>query len=163
MAKRRWIAAAMVTLAFPTVALADSNGSPRPSVLTEGTIGANRFHVEAQIGPDGNAQGNVFVYDNSAKASYKANVLCISVQGNTARILGRITDIKTPGPTSFQGGGVMLRVVDNGKDENNPTDTVGNFLYTAAQSSGFESCNYPVGPVGTKLDHGDVRVDPGTP
>src|SRR3712207_5485042 len=119
---RRVVGLAVVALlALPGAAMASGFGNSEVGVIGEGKFGPNHFHIVAFGTNNGSAFGKIHVFDPSAGASYKADVVCLRVEGTEATLVGRLTHLKNQ-PVAFNGGAVLIRVRDSGKDVNNPTD-----------------------------------------
>lgn len=94
----------------------------------ESATGA-KFHVNAKSGPSGeDPKGRFYVeFKEAAEATppripfdFRGEVTCLNVDGNTARVGGRVTHAKGDLPGNpAEGGGFLITVVDNGEPGDN--------------------------------------------
>lgn len=87
---------------------------------------------------------------------------CLRVTGNHATVLANLTDLWNPGLAAFTGGGVLIDVVDNGKNEKSPPDLFSNILFVPSQFAGFGGQCPPNGLPPGPIDKGDIKVDDGS-
>jgi hypothetical protein len=143
-------------LALPGVASA-APPAPKDFVLGKGQIiGDNTFYVGALSDGNGaNPRGFVFIRDPDQY--FLGRVICLNVSGNRATILADI--VRQQGRPDLNGGGVWVRVKDNGRNGNPVPDEFSNWTYPAAawQARRPLGCLPPSDP-NAPIISGDVKV-----
>lgn len=81
---------------------------------------------------DGSVTGHLVYHDRAEDVTFEADINCVTIDGNQARLTGILT--KTFGPNADQsipvGSMVTFFVMDNGEGNGAPPDQVSNLYYT---------------------------------
>jgi hypothetical protein len=151
------MALALVAM-FVVPGIASAGGGPKKDfVVGWGEIsGNNIFHVAAMSDGDGsNSKGFVRIKDPDQ--SFTARVICLRVSGNRATLLGDI--IKQKGRPDLVGGGIEVRLADNGKHQSPVNDEFSNTTYGQAawQVRRPLGCAPPLSPM-SPIIRGEIKV-----
>ena len=129
-----------VFVAFPL--LADSGPSTNGSFKFGAASGELQFEFHAKAESDGSAKGEIKMsgsvtlpdHDDSGESvtevSMRVDVDCLSVNGNSAVMSGKITDSSNP---AYVGSRATLAVEDNGEGKKDPPDRFTWGLYAAPE------------------------------
>jgi hypothetical protein len=167
------VSCALSLAADPTISLG-SSGSGKPYVVGGGRYdrgpgpgssqgcGVN-FAINAH--PDGTtARGEQSYTINNAdgcgsselQGHVKANVTCLSVLGNTAQMIGTVTEASGFYATIVSvGDQVETDVVDNGTPSTGTRDTIGNYIYPAGTNA---LCTGPQTSGNFPVENGNITV-----
>jgi hypothetical protein len=167
---RRIIAAGVACLSVGAIATLPALADNGPSIHGEGYLTpfekgdfVNHFVFALQSSPDGSnllgmakVDGTIGSGASKVKHDFAGRPICMKVVGNQATFVIAF-DKKARNEDDL--AGARFWVADNGKDQRNPTDTVLNDRYNAAQLAGAncDDVTPPRPPV--TITKGDVRID----
>jgi hypothetical protein len=113
------LACALVSIGGPSVAKGDNQGADW-LVAGTGTIagfGDPMVHVNAQSNTGGiNPRGHFWIRYPNGGAEFGGEIVCLSVLGNSAALVGHIEQVKVANPPAgfVMGNYLTIRITDNG-------------------------------------------------
>jgi hypothetical protein len=107
---------------------------------------------------DGTAAGSLVVDSRGQSVRLKAVITCLNIfsDGKTAELSGRVTQTNTP--SIPRNSIVLLKVVDNGEGNNDPSDLVSDVF--GFPPSSLMNCNSSFFPNMFVPDAGNIQVRP---
>jgi hypothetical protein len=157
------VLAGLLPLALLAAALVTAASANRGERVGKAS-GAARFSVTAgqderirlragDGGPAAQDRGKIHYRNATAGFSYRARLVCVDVDGSTARF-GYVIPDREGVPASIRGLGVVFQVVDNGKPDTGK-DTVGYVSGTAASAT---ACDATAVSAAQQISSGNLRV-----
>jgi hypothetical protein len=154
---KRLMAALAFSVMLVVPGIASATAVKKDFVLGWGEIsGNNTFIVAALSDADGsNARGFVKIKDPDQ--SFTAKVVCLRVSGNRATLLADV--VKQVGRPDLVGGGVEVRLADNGRNGQPVKDEFSNTTYGQAawQVRRPLGCLPPLAPM-SPIIRGEIKV-----
>ncbi len=113
------------------------------------------FSFHAREGRGGAVTGSVTLHNRQSDTFIKADIDCMVISGNIARMSGRITKSSNE---AFEGATGIFQVEDNGEGANSPPDGMSLFAIFAPTSTA--DCNNTGAPILLPIEGGNVQVKP---